>query len=116
MLRFWHHHVPVFVLVASPLYNLLKKWLVWHWDEVHEKDLRILPDSVEQFQALGPVRSGLPFGLHVDISDHNFSFGLLLPMQHYWLQPTLPKMTQWNLDSLSQFCKALATPALFLRA
>jgi len=39
MLGFWHHHIPVFVLVVSPLYNLLKKWLVWHWDEVHERAL-----------------------------------------------------------------------------
>lgn len=66
----------VFVLVASPLYNLLKKWLVWHWDEMHEKVLQIIPDSLQQFQALGPVHSGLPFGLYVDIPDHNFFFGL----------------------------------------
>ncbi|NXL81018.1 TF28 protein, partial [Leptocoma aspasia] len=42
LLVFWRKHIPVFSIIARPLYSLLQKGVKWEWSASQEEALQLL--------------------------------------------------------------------------
>jgi len=52
---FWRKHIPNFLIIARPLYDLLWKKAQWEWTQVHNEALRLLVFEANAYQSLGPI-------------------------------------------------------------
>ncbi|NXT86242.1 TF211 protein, partial [Zapornia atra] len=60
LLVFWRKHIPDFSIIARPLYNLLRKGVLWDWTPLHDEALQLLVFEANNYQALGPIHPSDP--------------------------------------------------------
>jgi len=41
LLVFWRKHIPDFLIIVRPLYDLLSKKAQWEWTQLHDEALRL---------------------------------------------------------------------------
>ena len=66
MIGYYRHFILQFAQVASPLTQLLRKNVAWHWGKEQEEAFQVLVQHLSSFPVLGHLDPSLPLVVYTD--------------------------------------------------
>ncbi len=80
MMVYFSSYIPFYAWIAHPLFQLLRKGVIWEWTELHQEAFELCKQALANAPVRGYAKQGFPYRVYTDACDYGLA-GILQQIQ-----------------------------------